>query len=50
MKGAKLVRRVELLGLVRLPVPLNYDARPKNRGQRRRFKKALQRQLRKDRE
>jgi len=48
-RGAKLVRRVELLGLVRLATPLTYDARPKNREQQRRLKKALQ-QRRKDRE
>jgi len=50
-RGAKLVRRVELLGLVRLATPLTYDARPKNREQRRRLVKALRaEQRRKDRE
>jgi len=45
---AKLVRRVELLGLVRSPAPLNYDAHPKNREQRRRLLKTLRQQRKKD--
>jgi len=50
-RGAILVRRAELLELVRSPAPLSYDARPKNREQRRRLVKALRAQRRRaDRE
>ena len=50
-RSAILVRRAELLALVRSPAPLGYDAMPKNREQRRRLVKALRAQQRKkDRE
>ena len=50
-RGAILVRRAELLALVRSPAPLSYDAMPKNREQRRRLVKALRAQQRRaDRE
>ena len=42
-RRAKPTRRLELLASLRSPPPASYDARPKNRTQRRMFEKAQRR-------